>query len=202
MADKQREMVTRLERVYAEALLELCDDAERAGTPGVLDEVANEIRQLAEWSRQHDDFVRLMSARTLSTNQRSEIIDRLLRGRVNDLLYRFLQVVNEKDRLDCFEGMARALSMLLEERRGIVEVDAYVPATLSPVHAGRLADKIGAAIEKQVELTQHEMPELIGGLKLRIGDQLIDGSVAAQLRMIRQKMIETGRNRARLGGQA
>ena len=46
-------------------------------------------------------------------------------------------------------------------------------------------------------LRQHVDPDLIGGLKLRIGDELIDASVATQLKLMRRRLVEAGQEKAR-----
>jgi len=60
--------------------------------------------------------------------------------------------------------------------------------------AKRVAEQIGQALGKGVTLTQRVDPALIGGLKIKIGDQLIDASVASQLRNMKNKMIAAGRS--------
>lgn len=197
MAENRIEMISQIDKVYAAALLELCDEAEGAGRSGLVDEVADELRQIGELVRREPALIRLLSVRTLLTRERSEIIERLFKGRVADLLYRFLQVVNAKDRLDHLEEIVSAFAVLLEERRGVIDVDAYLASRMDEPAVLRVAESLGTVLGGRVDLTQHEDPELIGGLKLRVGDRLIDGSVATQLRLLREKMVEAGREKAR-----
>ena len=88
-----QEMIQTVELVYAQSLLELAQDA------GVLDDVAAQMVQIAELSEREPGLIRLISTRTISVDQRAKIIEHMLKGKVHDLLYRFFQVVNRKNRL-------------------------------------------------------------------------------------------------------
>jgi F-type H+-transporting ATPase subunit delta len=178
-------------RVYAQALLEMADEK------GALDETASEVEQLQELLASQPDLTALMSTPALGAAERRELIERVFKGRVSDTTYKFLQVVNDKGRLAALPGILASFEDLLDQRRGIVEVDAYVAQRLDPAEAEQVARRIGAALRKEVVLHQYVNPDLIGGLVLRVGDQLIDGSVATQLKLMRQRLIEAGRNRAR-----
>ena len=158
-----QEMIQTVELVYAQSLLELAQDA------GVLDDVAAQMVQIAELSEREPGLIRLISTRTISVDQRAKIIEHMLKDKVHDLLYRFLQVVNRKNRLEHLQGIAAALAHLVDEANGIVRVDAYVTSLLDEAHAEQLAER----------------------------DRLIDGSVAAQLRALERRSGETGRASAR-----
>ena len=192
MPTNHDDMIDSLDLAYAQTLLELAEEA------GSVDQVADEMGQLGELAHQNPDLVRLISTRTLSMEQRACIIERLLRRRVSDLVYRFVQVANAKDRLARLEAIAKALETLLEQRRGVVRVEVFVAEAMEPSRVDSVAQRLGQALGgKKVLLEQNVQPDLIGGLKLRIGDRLIDGSVATQLRLMRQKMVSTGRDNAR-----
>ena len=191
MTQNHDDMVQSLEQVYARALLEAAQEA------GTIDEVADEMQQLAHLLTQQPRLVRLLSTRMLSVEQRARSIENLFKGRVGDLVYRFLQVANAKHRLDRIQGIVRAVAQLVDERRGIVRVDAYVADRMDAAAAERVAQRLGEVIGGRVVLRQHEDPQLIGGLKLRVGDRLVDGSVAAQLRLMHRKIVATGRGDTR-----
>jgi len=182
-------------RVYAQALLELAQDS------GEVDSVAEEAGGLLELLAGEADLNRLLSSRALNSSQRSGVVEQLFKGKVSDVLYRFLQVVNRKDRLDSLPGILNAYLGLVSESRGELDVDVYVAEALSQDAGQGVADSIGGAMGKKVQLREHVDPELIGGLKVRVGDRLIDGSVATQLKIMRQKLVDAGRENARTGGQ-
>lgn len=177
--------------IYAAALVEMADEA------GELDAVAEETAQLGELLAANADLANLLTNRILSTDERAGVIDRLFQGKVTDLLYRFLQVVNRKHRMAELPGIVNAFGKLFAERRGVLEIDAYVAQELDEEKLNRIAARIGEALGKQVVPHQHVDPALIGGLKLRIGDRLLDGSVAAQLKLLQQRMTAAGREKVK-----
>jgi F-type H+-transporting ATPase subunit delta len=180
-----------LATTYAQALLDL------ALAAGVVDQIAQQVEQLRALIGQDAALRGLLSSRLLSVIQRAASLERIFRGRVHDVLYRFVQVVNRKQRLGALAGMLAAFDELAEEHRGVREVDAYVAAPLSEDEAMAVSAAVGRAIDRHVILNQHVDPSLIGGLKLRVGDRLIDGSVAAQLRLMQRKLVRIGRDDAR-----
>jgi len=182
-------------RVYAQALLELAQAQDQA------DALAEEAGGLLELLAREPDLDVLLSSRALNSSQRSAVVEQLFKGKVSDVLYRFLQVVNRKDRLGALPGILSAYRVLVSEARGELDVDVFVAESLSDEAGRGVAASIGGAMGKQVQLRQHVDPELIGGLKVRVGDRLIDGSVATQLRIMRRKLVDAGRESARQGGQ-
>jgi len=178
-------------RLYAHALMELSLEQQQ------LDAVAQELQDLAGLMESNDDLRRLIENPILDTNQRSAMLQRLFEGRVSDLFYRFLQTVNRKGRLAALPAIASAFVSLLADHRNEVEVEAFVASPMDDATAGRVADGLGASLGKKVTLNQHVDPALIGGLKLRIGDRLLDASVQTQLRSIKEQLIAAGREKAR-----
>jgi F-type H+-transporting ATPase subunit delta len=185
-------MTDSLDRIYGRALLELADQA------GTLDEIAAEVSQLGLVMEEHEQLRKLLSSRIISEKERAGVIERVFAGRISDLLYRFLQVVNHKSRLGELPGILQAYTELLAVKRGLVDVDLYVVEPLTEDQARRVSEAIAAVLEgKQVVLRQHAAPHLLGGARIRIGDKLFDGSVATQLKLLREQLISTGREKAR-----
>lgn len=178
-------------RVYAQALIELAEGQQQ------LDGLAEETQGLAELIKSQPDLRRLIENPILDRSQRTEMVQRLFEGKVSDLLYRFLQTVNKKDRLADLPGVAAAFASFMAERRNEIEVQAFVATPMDDTTARRVSDGLGQSLGKQVTLKQHIDESLIGGLKLRIGDQLVDASVARQLKAIEQQLITAGREKAR-----
>jgi F-type H+-transporting ATPase subunit delta len=180
-------IITSLDLVYAQALLELASES------GKLEEVRAEVQSLLELAKTQPDLGRLLSNRMISRQQRTRLVKSLFEGRVGPLVYKFLQVLDARDRLHIFAGIVAAFEQVYEEHQGIQAVTAYVPSALDGAEAQRISDALSAKLQKKVKLQQKIDEELIGGIKIRVGDNVIDGSVQAQLRLIRQDLLQAGR---------
>lgn len=189
MAQTNLQRDASLGAVYAEALLQLAEEA------GQLTEVADEIEQLVQLLKDQPTLRRLLENRMLSAAKRAEAIEQIFHGRVHDVLHHFLLVINERSRLDMLDAIFHQFAQLLAERRGLVDVAIYTASPLDAKSATATAQRLGESLGKKVVLQQYVDPSLIGGLRLRVGDQLIDGSVATQLKQMRRQLVDTARQR-------
>ena len=99
--------------------------------------------------------------------------------------------------MDKIQGIFKSFGRIVDQRNGIVEVDVYVASALDAHALDALGQKIGMAISRNVILNQKVDENLIGGLKLRVGDRLIDGSIATQLKILERKIVAQGREKAK-----
>lgn len=177
--------------IYARALLEMADAA------GQLDAVGEEVRAIGDLLQGNPDLLKLMSSRVLSNEKRAASIERVFKNQISDLVYRFLRVVNDKDRMSLLPEIVAAFAEQLDARRGVRKLTVFVASEMDRQAVDALARSIGGAIGGTVVLNQVVQPTLIGGLKLRMADSLVDGSVATQLKILERKMVASGRAKAR-----
>jgi F-type H+-transporting ATPase subunit delta len=59
---------------------------------------------------------------------------------------------------------------------------------MSAAQLKRLSDSLGASLNKEVLLEAQEDAEIIGGVLVRVGDQIIDGSVRTKLALLKQQL--------------
>ncbi|QDU72246.1 ATP synthase F1 subunit delta [Mucisphaera calidilacus] len=179
-------------RVYARALLDLADHQ------GALDEVVLELRPLLELiDADVSGFRRVLDSQLLGMREREQILERVFRGRVHDLIYRFVQVVNRKGRLADLREMFVAALTIHRERRGIEQVTVTLAFEPDDAMRSDLERKLSESLGCGVSLAVEVDPSLLGGMVTRIGDRQIDASVASRLRRMNYQMMDAGRARAR-----
>lgn len=191
MAQTTSQQVNAVARTYAKALFDLADEK------GLLAGVEADLQALSELWHDHADFVRLMSSRVITVEQRAGMIDRMFEGRIEGITFRFLHVLGRNNRGDQLAMIAEAFNNLMDQKHNRVDVMAYVASPLDDHALQTVRDQIATALGKDVRLSQQTDEALIGGIKLRMGDKLIDGSVAAQLRKMKAKIIEAGESNKR-----
>jgi F-type H+-transporting ATPase subunit delta len=185
-----------LAQVYARSLFEL---AAEAGGQDKIAEIGGELEQIAELGRGDRHFREFLASPIIEREKRGAALAQIFRDQVSDLTLRFLLVLNVKGRLGHLESINTAYDQLLQDAYGRVEVDLYTAAPLGEEVKSLIAERIQGAIGREPVLHAYTDPAMLGGIKLRMGDQLIDGSVAARLRRLRHALLTQGSARLRDG---
>jgi F-type H+-transporting ATPase subunit delta len=175
--------------VYARSLYEL---AESAGGLDKVVEVGDELEQICELTRSDASFRELLASPIIDRKARGTSLSTMFQDRISDLTLRFLLVVNEKGRLGHLETISAAHQNMVQEAMGRIEVDVFTPSPIDDEQLQMIGRRVKEAIGKEPVLHAYTEPAMIGGLKLRIGDQLIDGSAATRLRRLRQRLMTRG----------
>jgi F-type H+-transporting ATPase subunit delta len=82
----------------------------------------------------------------------------------------------------------REFRRLYNRREGIVEADATSAAELDPDEVAALRSRLEQITGEKVELQTHVDASLLGGVQVRVGDLLIDGSVRGRLERLRNRL--------------
>ena len=118
------------------------------------------------------------------------ILDKALAGKMLTVLLNFLKVVVRHGRFDCLRAIRRAARKLHNETRGRVEVEVRTAASIEPELLETISGQLRSALGRELEMTTKVVPELIGGMVVRVGDTLYDGSVINQLNRLREKTMK------------
>lgn len=178
-----------LAKVYARSLFELAMDA--GGTEKLM-EIADELEQICELAREDKKINLFLSSPVVDSKARGEALSAILTNRITDLTLRFLLVLNNKGRLDRLESIKTAYDQLVQEAFGRVEVDVITPVPIDAESLAMIKGKISTVLGKEPVLHPYVDKKILGGIKLRIGDQLIDGSVQTRLRKLSENLKNNG----------
>ena len=132
-----------------------------------------------------DEVVRLLSNPSISAASRTEVLERILADDVVGPQLHLLTLMIRRGRFELLPEVVREFTRLYQSLEGIVQatVASAVPLAGSEVEA--LVERLVALTGKRIELRQEVDPELLGGIQVRVGDQLIDGSVRGRLLRMR-----------------
>jgi len=175
--------------VYARALMEL---AEAKGGREEIESVLGQLEDLTEMARAMPQFGEFMRSQAIPASQRSASLEKMLKGRVSDLVLRFILVVNEKGRLGHFGAIVASFDSLVQHKFGRVEVDVYTASPVSPEELRAIRERLQQAIGRETIVHPYTDNTMLGGVKIQIGDRLIDGSLATQLRKMKDQLSTTG----------
>ncbi|MYB06564.1 MAG: ATP synthase F1 subunit delta, partial [Gemmatimonadetes bacterium] len=171
-------------RNYAETLFEL---AERdGGAAGYGDPVAA-VAGLMEDRK----VIEFFGTPRVSADTKKEALERALGDSVPPMLLRFLTVVVDRGRQRLIPAIMKDFQALLDRHRGIRHMEVTVARELGAAEAEALAERLSSATGAEVIPTVRVRPEIIGGIVIREGDTLYDGSVKRQLDAMRRALMAT-----------
>ena len=178
-----------LARIYAKRLIDLSDEA--GGRDKIL-EVADELEQICELVRSDASFREYLDSPVIDSSRRALGIRTIFADRITDLVMRFLLVLNTNGRISRIESIQSAFDDLVQEAWGRVEVDVWTATALQTAQKETLSARLHEILGKEPVLHAWTDESLIGGIKIRIGDRLIDGSVVARLKQFEQGLRVSG----------
>lgn len=174
------DLVDSLEELGRQAVLAV---AERDGT---LEEVEDELFRFGRIVAAQPRLAELLSDRTSPASQRVELLESVLDGKVSAMTMRLLRHAVRSPRERHLDQLAEQLVALAAIRRDRSVAHVTSPLPLSDEQERRLADTLGRIYRRPVSLQIELDPELLGGLVVRVGDEVINGSVAERLARARQ----------------
>lgn len=178
-----------LAQIYAKSLFEL---AEAKGGRENIEQTLGEIEDILELARANPKFAEFLSSPALSAADRAESIGKIFKGRASELTTNFLQVLNAKGRLANLATIAAALDSIAQAKFGRVEVDVYTAAPLSPEGTAEVRSRLARSLGREIVLHPYVDATMIGGVKFRIGDQLVDASLSTQIRNLKDQFEANG----------
>jgi F-type H+-transporting ATPase subunit delta len=175
----------KLGAIYARALLGAGEKA------GVSERMVDELGSLVdEVFARTPGLESMLSSPRISVEEKLGILDRVFGSRMSLELLTFLKVVCQHGRLDCLRQIRQAARMELNSLRGRVEVRVTTAEEIDEGLAARIIEVLHASLKVEVDLVREVDPSILGGLIVRVGDTLYDGSVRNRLVRLRGETIE------------
>jgi F-type H+-transporting ATPase subunit delta len=168
---------------YAQAMLDLANESKNA------ESIGQELRALRQIVESDVKFGQVLADPAIGGEERGQLLHRVFDGRVSALIQKFLGLLNEKGRLNILSEIAAAFADLLDQQQGNIEVDVTVAHKLGDDQLESVRKAVSDALKRKAVVKQDIDESIIGGIVLRVQDQLIDGSVRAQLAAMRQKLL-------------
>jgi F-type H+-transporting ATPase subunit delta len=168
---------------YAAALFELADERR------TLDQVAGDLREVRAMIAGSPDLARLVRSPVLSRAEQAKAIAAVGEGAGLAKLTRdFLAVVAGNRRLFAVPAMIDAYLRKLAERRGEVTAEVIAAQPLSPAQRDALGDQLRRVVGGRVAIDVRIDPGLLGGMIVRIGSRMVDGSLKGRLQRLQLSM--------------
>jgi F-type H+-transporting ATPase subunit delta len=174
---------SKISKRYAKALLSLGQEDGNYETYG------QSLQEFNAFCSEHKDFLQVISNRAFSFEARLEILEFVLgKSNFSEIMKRFLRILLEKDRIDAIERITEQYMELIDEISNITRAKVVTAMPLEKRAMDRLEKVLTKLTSKNVKIEVSQDESLIGGIVVRMGDLVLDGSIKAQLEGLRESL--------------
>jgi len=172
-----------LGKVYAQALIGAADSA------GVADEVLDQLGGFVDGLLSGSPkLVAAFSSPRIDEFEKGRVIDRLLGADCHPVLVNFLKIMARRGRLGYVAAVRTAAESLRDEMLGRIVAEVRTAVPLDASLRQLVLDRIAQSTQKEVRLVEVVDGRLVGGMVIRVGDTIFDGSVANQINKLSRKV--------------
>ena len=172
-----------LAKRYAKAMLSV------ALEEGAVEQVEDHLLALKTVYRADTAFRRALGQPRIPKAARKQLLRKPFEGRTLPAFLELLDLLVDKHRVNLIPDIADSFDQLADESHGVVRVQVATAFPLSAAHEKMLGDRLRAATGKKIEMRVAVDRALKGGISVRIGDQVLDGTVLNRLKNLRERLL-------------
>ena len=177
-------MAKLVSKTYASALFELALEEQ------MIDQILAEYEFVANSFDEFPEFFGIINSPKVSADEKIKIIDDTYGKQISVLLINFFKLLIEKKRADVMDDVYGDYKILVEAHKGLVvaKVESVIPLEANEIKD--LEAKLNQVTGKTVTVNNVINPDIMGGLVVKVGDKVIDGSIKRKLENLKHELAE------------
>ncbi len=174
---------SKISKRYAKALLSLGQE------DGKYAEYGQNLQEFTDFCSANDEFFRVISNQIFDSGDRKKIMNSILQDSVfSKIVKNFLQLLLDKNRIGVVDEITDHYTRFTDELSNITRAEVITAKPLKGDARERLVEALKALTSKEVEIDVREDSSIMGGLIVKTGDLVLDGSVKTQLEGLRESL--------------
>ncbi|MHB0998985.1 MAG: ATP synthase F1 subunit delta [Armatimonadota bacterium] len=175
--------LTSLARRYAGALFETAREAD------IIDKVESDLGLMTYTMQSMPSLAETVNHPLIPADRKKNIVREVFGSNVQSITLDFLCLLIDRRREEILEDAEYEYIQIANNYRGVVEANVTSAVALTEDEQTRLRAKLEGLTGKKIELQIQEDKDLIGGLVVKIGDTVIDGSVKGYLAALKDRLL-------------
>ncbi|WP_353893155.1 F0F1 ATP synthase subunit delta [Proteinivorax hydrogeniformans] len=167
---------------YSKALFNLALEQD------IVDEIYDDCRGVAEFLDKEQSALQFLASPNVTKEKKSQLITKSFEGKVNEHTLNFMKLLITKGRTEYLTKCCHLYIKSVEEHKGIIKANIQTAQKLNDSQLDSAKAKISSITGKEVLLSSEVQEDLIGGMVIKIGNKIIDGSVKNRLKLIEQSL--------------
>jgi len=175
--------VSRVSRRYAEAIFSVAREA------GRLEDFEAELAAANQLLAEMPQLRALLAHPEIPRESKLRLVEETFGGRLSAEMVSFLRVLVLRGRQALLLEIGESFSALADEARNLIRARVASAIPLAPEQKARLREKLIAMTGKRIELEEEIDPALLAGVRVWLGDRMIDGTAAGRLAELRTGLM-------------
>lgn len=173
-----------LDRRYALALYEVAKEKNK------VDEYINDLREICDLIENNKDFYEVVKHPQISTKNKKRTFINIFKGKIDEELLSFLLILIEKDRILYLREKLNEMEKIDLERKNILSAVVKTAVPLLESEISNLQEKLEKQYNKKIIMTTEIDKSLLGGVYVRVGNDVIDGTIKSKLEEMKDIMLK------------
>jgi len=171
-----------LDKRYAIALYTVAEEK------GKVDEYLNDLREIVALMKHDLEFLKIIKHPLISTSAKKKMFIKIFKGKIDEDLLSFLLILIEKDRILFTEQKLNEMEKIHLERNNKLLVTVKTVIPLQETQRDNLRIKLQKMYDKKIIFDEKLDKNIIGGVYIRVGDDVIDGTIKNKLDEMKKLM--------------
>ncbi|MDP4096092.1 F0F1 ATP synthase subunit delta [Paenibacillus sp. P96] len=160
---------------YAKALFEVAEQQQK------VTETEQELRAFVEAVSGDAEIRDFIHSPNVTESVKLQVLAGSFENKLSAPVLSTIKLMIQRGRADLFSALLDGYLAIQEDKLGVADAKVFSVYALSNEEKATVAEQFGARVNKTIRVENIVDPELLGGLKVVIGDTMFDGSVAGKL---------------------
>jgi len=169
---------------YAQALFEVAIECDR------VNQIREELAFVNEAFTTYPEFYEVFKTPKINKEERKDVITNVFKDKISLEVLNFLKILIDKRRGTSIGGIYNEFVDMTDKRNGVVKAVVESAVPLNEEEQAKLIEKLAKVTESEIHLKCVVKPDVIGGIVVKIGDKVIDGSVKNRLAIMKDNLAQ------------
>lgn len=176
-------MAKLVSKVYGDALFSAALEENKLG------EVWEEVRQISSILEENKAFVDMMNHPEMTREKELALMDEIFQGKVSDIMMGFLHILVKKGRFGQIDSVLQYFDKKAKEYKKIGVVFVTTPTPLTDAQKEKIEKRLSETSNyESLEMNYAEDASLLGGIRIRIDDRVVDNTIQTKLEEMTRKL--------------
>lgn len=170
-------------RLYAEALNDIGE------SQGNLPRIVQDLHAVQELYDRRDDFFEFYTSPRIEPHEKKRIVAELFEGRIERPVMGLLHVLIDKRRELYYDNIVGEFHAVRDLREGVLNAYVTTARGLDPDQLEDIVQRLEKISGKQIKMHEKVEPKVLGGLRIKVGDHIVDGTLRYRLDRLKRELV-------------